>query len=274
MDRRGFLGYLSGLLAALGLAAPKFGEAIDAADVVIPPLSQKPDEDLTLVGDVIGDEVAGEPVAASGPFVMEERMAGGSFYYDQAVLVWKKKEEGGTRIGLIATGITVEYRQPIHIVDPASPDAVYIAGRTQGTISIDHLAGPKALMEEFTQSVGCVMNARANDLQLEPAGYPSIRYTLRNCVLSSIGRTSEFGSGCMQMQIAEKVQAMFTTFDLDESFYNDRVQRMFDEAIAADEVVLLRLHLATCSEAQLYEYFDAGIISRDTLLREIGRGFA
>jgi len=225
MDRRGFLARISGALAAMGLVAVAKGSdkiGFDADDVVVPPLANKPglktlgldkpaiSVPLTKLPEElqIGDkryDIKFDRIATYEP----QPPVGGHFYYDQATLFFQPGF-GNDRIGLLAQGVDVRYSQTLNKVFwPGDPQAYYLAGRTQATMRIARLIAPDALMTEFMQKFGDVMNARDNHLFVEPLQYPRISYQLRNFVLSSVGPTVTAGEKAGKLVIGEQVQGMF-----------------------------------------------------------------
>lgn len=147
---------------------------------------------------------------------------GGAFSADAARVTFSSDPgllgtSGG--VGMLTQQLSFNYQQQItRIYELGSNLSFYVAGRTQGNLSIGRVIGPRPVAVAFYQKYGNVCNAATNHLDIEMStGCRQIgdfaqqyRFSLKFCVISSIG----VSVASQDMLINEQLQVMFASLGL------------------------------------------------------------
>jgi hypothetical protein len=139
---------------------------------------------------------------------------GGALSADGAKVVFAAPELGTDGLGLLVQQVSVNYQQNIsRIYEVGSDRSYYVAGRAQGTASINRVVGPRVIQLGFYSKFGNVCNAAENNIDFiasnacGPGGTAeSVAFTLKHVVLVGIGMTV----GAQDMVINEAVSMMYT----------------------------------------------------------------
>jgi hypothetical protein len=98
--------------------------------------------------------------------------------------------------GLLVQNLNYQYQQSIsRLYEVGSPDIYLVAGRTQGTVSMQRVVGPKRILPEFYQQYGDVCNAGNNNVKFSAStgcgGAVSTRQTIdiKHAIVTALGGT-------------------------------------------------------------------------------------
>ena len=96
--------------------------------------------------------------------------------------------------GLLVQNLNYQYQQSIsRLYEVGSPDIYLVAGRTQGTVTMNRVVGPKRILPEFYQQYGNVCNAGNNNIKFSAAtgcgGAVSTRQVIdiRHAIVTALG---------------------------------------------------------------------------------------
>jgi len=153
---------------------------------------------------------------------------GGSFAADQASITFpailSNGVPAGADVGLLVQQMQMNYNQEVaRLYEVGHPAIYYIGGRTNGTIAINRVVGPRSISNAFYKTYGDICRARTNTLQFEmeqgcgeagtpqgSGGLPNVGYTAyicHFCVITSIGTSVN----AREMIINENLQIMFSS---------------------------------------------------------------
>ncbi len=146
---------------------------------------------------------------------------GGAFAADSAKLTFADGVNnlvGAGGVGLLTQQLSFSYNQAIsRLYELGSNNAFYVAGRTQGSISIGRVLGPRPVSLAFYKKYGSVCHASTNNLNLsmatecEPsAAKPDYGWKLLFCVITSIA----VSVNAQDMLVNEQLQLMFASLNL------------------------------------------------------------
>jgi hypothetical protein len=122
-------------------------------------------------------------------------------------------------VGMLVQSLTFNYQQQVtRIYEVGTNFSFYVAGRTQGGLSMGRVLGPRPLMPVFYQKYGDVCNASTNSLDIEMAtgcrgaGEFNQKYafTLKFCVIISLG----VSVAAQDMLINEQLSLLFCALNL------------------------------------------------------------
>lgn len=151
---------------------------------------------------------------------------GGTFASDGAKIVFSGGGTGlGGGVGLLCQQLQVQYQQQItRLYEIGSNYTFLVAGRTQGSLSVARILGPRTVQMAFYGTYGNVCNAATNNLGIlletgcpkgtsgNPGlvgGLGKLALNIKNVVLTSLGLTLT----AQDMIINEALQAMFVSLD-------------------------------------------------------------
>jgi len=126
-------------------------------------------------------------------------------------------QSGG--VGMLTQQLSFSYQQQItRIYEIGTNYSFYIAGRTQGNLSVGRCIGPRPVSVAFYRKYGDVCQAATNHLDVEMAtGCSSIgafnqaySFSLKFCVIMSIG----VSISAQDMMINEQLQLMFASLGM------------------------------------------------------------
>ena len=135
---------------------------------------------------------------------------GGGFKADGAKVTFAGK---GCSEGLLVQNISIQYQQQINrLYEVGCPEVYLIAGRTQGTVSMARIIGPKGIMKDFYKEYGDPCNEKSLTIELSPgmcekASNSSV--TAKKVIITSIG----ISVSANDMLINEQMQLMFVTLE-------------------------------------------------------------
>jgi hypothetical protein len=96
--------------------------------------------------------------------------------------------------GLLVQNLNYQYQQSIsRLYEVGSPDIYLVAGRTQGTVTMNRVTGPKRILPEFYQQYGDVCNAGGNNVKFSAStgcgGAVTTRQVIdiRHAIISALG---------------------------------------------------------------------------------------
>lgn len=143
----------------------------------------------------------------------QEPVFGGAFSADSALLSFA----GVTGVGLITQQLNFSYQQNItRIYEVGTHFQYYIAGRAQGTVSLNRVLGPRPLAFAFYTAYGNPCNAAQNTISLsmqqgcEDANDVQATDTLSTLSLMGVLlQNVGFSVQAEQMMISEQAQAMY-----------------------------------------------------------------
>lgn len=129
--------------------------------------------------------------------------------------------EGGANggVGMLTQQLSFNYQQQItRIYEIGTNYSFYVAGRTQGNLSIGRVIGPRPVAVAFYRKYGDVCQAATNHLDIEMAtGCSSIggfnqvySFSLKFCVIMSIG----VSVNAQDMMINEQLQLLFASLGM------------------------------------------------------------
>jgi len=142
---------------------------------------------------------------------------GGSFAADNAKLVFPGiGDAGGADIGMLSQQLQCQYSQQISkLYEIGSSKFYYVAGRTQGQLSINRVEGPRRLGTAFLKKFGNVCNVRTNNLSFQlvgdcgdGGGGQNTTYTSKFVVIQAV----TIAVAAQDMLINNGIQAMFSSF--------------------------------------------------------------
>lgn len=147
----------------------------------------------------------------------------GSFASDAAKVIFAGVGLGIGGVGLLTQNMNVQYAQRITRLYEIGTNFTYlIAGRTQGSLSMARVLGPRPVQLEFYRKYGNVCNAAENHLNFEAdtgcqvEGGPSspgagaYAFGIKNAVISNYGLTL----AAEDVVINEQLQMMFISLEL------------------------------------------------------------
>lgn len=157
-------------------------------------------------------------------FSRENDAYGGSFAADGAAITFPQfgGVGAGGGVGLLVQNISVQYSQMItKIYELGTKNCYYIGGRSQGSMSMSRIIGPRPIQLDFYQKFGDVCDAATNNIDIsvrtgcptggtqEGAVRPSV-YSCKFCVIMTIGMSV----AAQDMVINEQLQMMFGSMTL------------------------------------------------------------
>ncbi len=166
---------------------------------------------------------------------------GGSFSADGAMIVFSTGGTSATSllgtagsngvggVGLLTQNAQVSYSQQItRLYEVGSNQTFFIAGRTQGQLSMSRILGPRPVQTAFYTTYGNVCNAANNNFSIVMntncgasggsgssgatigGGLGSIAFLIKNVVIVSLG----VSIAAQDMILNEQFQAMFVSLEL------------------------------------------------------------
>lgn len=149
---------------------------------------------------------------------------GGSFSADAARITFASDPgilgtTGG--VGLLTQQLSFNYQQQItRIYEIGTNLSFYVAGRTQGSLSVGRTLGPRKIAVAFYKKYGSVCNAATNHLDIEMAtgcnvvgensAQQNYSFSMKFCVIMSIG----VSINAQDMMINEQLQVMFASLGM------------------------------------------------------------
>lgn len=156
---------------------------------------------------------------------------GGTFSADGASIIFAaggagtnltgSVDSGGA--GLLTQNAQFNYSQQIsRLYEVGSNYTFFIAGRTQGSLSMARVLGPRKIQTQFYKNYGNVCNAANNNITIKMATgcatgsgagigtLGAIAFNVNNCVIVSLGMSV----GAQDMIINEQFQMMFVALEL------------------------------------------------------------
>lgn len=145
---------------------------------------------------------------------------GGAFAADSAKLTFAGGSEnlvGAGGVGLLTQQLAFNYTQMVsRLYELGTNNTFYVAGRTQGSISIGRVLGPRPVSMAFYQKYGSVCHASTNILNLqmatecEPsAATPTFAWVMKFCLITSIA----VSVNAQDMMVNEQLQMMFASLN-------------------------------------------------------------
>lgn len=122
-------------------------------------------------------------------------------------------------VGMLTQQLSFNYQQQIsRIYEIGTNLSFYVAGRTQGNMSIGRVIGPRPVAVAFYRKYGSVCDAATNHLDIEMAtgcrttgGYNQpYSFAMKFCVIMSIGVSVQ----AQDMMINEQLQVMFASLGM------------------------------------------------------------
>lgn len=148
----------------------------------------------------------------------------GSFAADGAAITFPQFGglDGGA--GLLVQNLSVQYSQQVtKVYELGTQNIYYIGGRSQGSLGMSRIIGPRAIQVGFYTKFGDVCDAATNNIDItvrtaqcdtadaaRPAGGPPSVYSCKYCVIMSIGMTV----AAQDMVVNEQLQMMFGSLNL------------------------------------------------------------
>jgi hypothetical protein len=147
---------------------------------------------------------------------------GGAFAADAATLTFPALTQNGVPVGadvgLLVQRMVMNYGQEVaRLYEVGQPFIYYVAGRTQGTIGIDRVIGPRSVSAAFYQTYGDVCNAATNTMFFridsacnpEDINFGSTAYNCSFCVITNVGANVQ----ARDMIINENLAIMFSSLN-------------------------------------------------------------
>ena len=140
-----------------------------------------------------------------------------TFAADPGLLATGQGANGG--VGMLTQQLSFNYQQQItRIYEIGTNYSFYVAGRTQGNLSIGRTIGPRPIAVAFYKKYGSVCNAATNHLDIEMAtgcnaagdNNQAYSFAMKFCVISSIGVSVQ----AQDMMINEQLQVMFASLGM------------------------------------------------------------
>jgi hypothetical protein len=139
-----------------------------------------------------------------------------TFAADPGILGTAAGGKGGANggVGMLTQQLSFNYQQQVtRIYEIGTNASFYVAGRTQGSLTIGRVIGPRPIALAFYQKYGSVCNAATNHLDIEmatgckkPGDFnQAYSFTMKFCVIVSIG----VSVASQDMMINEQLQVMF-----------------------------------------------------------------
>lgn len=122
-------------------------------------------------------------------------------------------------VGMLTQQLSFNYQQQItRIYEIGTNYSFYVAGRTQGNLSIGRVIGPRPVAVAFYKKYGSVCDAATNHLDIEMATgcraigdyNQSYSFSMKFCVIMSIG----VSVAAQDMMINEQLQVMFASLGM------------------------------------------------------------
>lgn len=127
--------------------------------------------------------------------------------------------QGAGGVGMLTQQLSFNYQQQItRIYEIGTNYSFYVAGRTQGNLTIGRVIGPRPVALAFYQKYGNVCDAATNHLDIEMAtgcqqigGFAqAYSFQMKFCVIMSIGVSVV----AQDMMINEQLQVMFASLGM------------------------------------------------------------
>jgi len=146
---------------------------------------------------------------------------GGAVAADAAKVVFAAPDLDGAGVGMLVQQLSLNYQQQItRVYEIGSDKTFYIAGRTQGQVSMARIMGPRPIQLGFYTKFGNVCNAAQNNIDFvagagcasESGGSfqnSSYAFTIKHAVIVNLGITIN----AQDMVINEAVALMFTALN-------------------------------------------------------------
>lgn len=156
---------------------------------------------------------------------------GGSFTADGAAITFPEFDRSGAGgVGLLTQQLNIQYQQQMtKIYEIGSPRFYLIGGRSNGTVGLGRVIGPRPVQVAFYYRYGDLCKAGGNIIHLSIAnecptantadgvtgsfGDTDTHFSVQHCVITSLGITV----GAQDMMINEQVQMMFGSLNLQNS---------------------------------------------------------
>ena len=147
---------------------------------------------------------------------------GGAFSADAAKITFAADPgvlgtTGG--VGMLTQNLVFNYQQQINrIYEIGTNLSFYVAGRTQGNLTVGRVLGPRPIAIAFYKKYGNVCQAATNHLDIQmSAGCTAIgsysqnyNFSMKYCVIVSIG----VSVNAQDMMISEQLQLMFASLGM------------------------------------------------------------
>lgn len=143
----------------------------------------------------------------------QEPVSGGAFSADSALMSFA----GITGVGLVTQQINFNYQQNVtRIFEVGTNFQYYIVGRSQGSMSLNRVLGPRALAFAFYSVYGNPCNVPNNTINIDMAqgcdnaNDPQAAANIASLsILGTLLQQAGFSVQGEQMMISEQAQAMF-----------------------------------------------------------------
>lgn len=125
----------------------------------------------------------------------------------------------GGGVGMLTQQLSFSYQQQVtRIYEIGTNFSFYVAGRTQGSLSMGRVIGPRPVAVAFYRKFGSVCQAATNTLNIQlatgcqdPGQFAQVyAFSLKFCVITSIG----VSINAQDMMINEQLQLMFASLNL------------------------------------------------------------
>lgn len=159
-----------------------------------------------------------------------ETVLGGVMSAEATSVNFTTDSAGVQQKGLIMQQLNLQYSQNITRLYALEDSSVYfVAGRTDGSLTIQHVIGPAGLQAAFITAYGDVCNAKGKVFNLSmvtgcgTAGAKSTasKITLKNPVITSINLQMQ----AQNMIIGSGIQGMFVSMEITQGGGNDQLLR-------------------------------------------------
>lgn len=126
---------------------------------------------------------------------------------------------GGGGVGMLTQQLSFNYQQQItRIYEIGTNYSFYVAGRTQGNLTVGRVIGPRPVALQFYRKYGNVCDAATNHLDIEMGTGCKITgqfgqayaFQMKFCVITSIG----VSVSAQDMMINEQLQVMFASLGM------------------------------------------------------------
>ncbi len=145
---------------------------------------------------------------ASNPGLLGTGTAGGTL-----------DNSGGGGVGMLTQQLSFNYQQQItRIYEIGTNYSFYVAGRTQGNLTVGRVLGPRPIAVAFYKKYGDACQAATNHLDIEMAtGCTTVgqfaqaySFAMKFCVITAIGVSVQ----SQDMMINEQLQIMFASLGM------------------------------------------------------------
>ena len=141
---------------------------------------------------------------------------GGSFAADAAKITFAADPGvlGAGGVGMLTQNLVFNYQQQVNrIYEIGTNLSFYVAGRTQGNLTVGRVLGPRPITVAFYKKYGDVCQAATNHLDIQmSAGCTTVgsfnqnyNFSMKYCVIVSIG----VSVNAQDTMISEQLQMMF-----------------------------------------------------------------